>query len=209
MDVEVVEPPHRHHAVGEHWLDKVLPVSAILISVVSIWIAYHHGEVMQKLVDQNERLVAANSLPHIALEVRDPVDNRGLAQLNFVASNAGVGPAEIRSVEMLLDGKPVSNSRELLKGCCNLDTSEYRRAPLEGIMLRPGESRLFLAVDSRPVIGRPAFDRFYKAWLADRIETRVCYCSVFEDCWTRTSEAGSRPRPVGKQCPAPKLAYTR
>ena len=209
MDVDAEHPHVHHHKTGHRLIDFAVPLAALFISLLSIGIAYHHGHIMQELVEQNERLVQANSLPHVTLEVRDPVDDKGLAQLNFVAMNSGVGPAEIRSVEVFLDGKPVRDSRELLLRCCNLDTREYRRAPLEGVMLRPGESRLYLAVDSRPLIGRDAFDRVYRAWTDDRISTRVCYCSVFNECWSRTSKVGSRPQAIGKQCPAPKIAYTR
>ena len=207
MEVEVVEPPHQHHAVGAHWLDKVLPVSAILISIISIWIAYHHGEVMQELVHQNERLVAANSLPHLSLALSESVGNPGEQTIRFTATNGGIGPPEVRSIEVLYDGKPVASSNELLKRCCGLDTHEYYWAPMLNRMLRPGDSVHFLNITTRPetAAGMPALTR---AMNDGRIVARACYCSVFSDCWTRSSREDERPQPVGKQCPAPQLAYS-
>jgi hypothetical protein len=162
---------------------------------------------MKELVQQNERLVQSNSLPHLTLEVRNPVDENGLAHLDFVATNAGVGPADIRSVEMFLEGQPVRSSRELFIRCCGVDTREYRRSALQNLMLRPGDSRHYLRLDSRPAIGMEAFSRVHETWVKGNIVSRVCYCSVFDECWTQLSTTDSRPQRV-RQCLPPKVAYT-
>jgi hypothetical protein len=75
------------------------------------------------------------------------------------------------------------------------------------VMLRPGESRHYLHLDSRPAVGQAGYSRAYSAWKAGRITTRLCYCSVFNECWTRLSRADSRPQRV-RQCLPPKVAYT-
>jgi hypothetical protein len=208
VDVEVEKPHVNHHHIGEHWLDKALPVSAIFISLISIWIAYHHGEVMQDLVRQNERLVAANSLPHLSVSFTESVGAPGQQDIRFTAANGGVGPAEIRSLEMFYDGRPVASSNELLRECCGLDTREFYWVPMQNRMLRPGESVQFFRIITRPETagGMPELTA---AINEERIVARACYCSVFSDCWTRTSQEDQRPKPVGKQCPVPGVAYKR
>jgi hypothetical protein len=207
MDEVEIEPPHvHHHKTGYAWLDKVLPVSALFVSFLSILMSAHHGEVMKELVHQNERLVQANSLPHLTLETGEEVREKGDQHIRFRVTNGGVGPAEIRTAELLLDGRALSGSRQLLRECCGIDSSEYYWLPLMGRMLRPGQTAEYLHLNTRPqtAAGMP---KLAAAVNQKRIVTRLCYCSVFDECWVRTSAEGSRPEPV-KECPAPKLAYT-
>ena len=57
MDVEI-EKPHVHHhpRLGIPWYDLAIPLAALFVSFVSIFIAWHHGQVMKELVHQNEKL---------------------------------------------------------------------------------------------------------------------------------------------------------
>lgn len=208
MDVEI-EHPHQHHQTGHKWLDKVLPVSALFVSLISILIAYHHGHVMQNLVTQNERLVEANSRPHLTLMVRNWANEEGRQHLDFTLKNGGVGPAEIRKVEMLLDGKPVASSAELIDRCCGVNTREYNRGVMENTVLIPGETTRFLSFDSRPGLGED-FTKILRAWGQRRITASTCYCSVFSQCWTTSITAQAPPaRPVPVQeCPEPAISYT-
>src|SRR5438045_3359379 len=61
MDVDI-EHPHIRHKSQHSWLDMSVSFAALFVSLVSIFIAWHHGETMKELVRQNERLVEANSL---------------------------------------------------------------------------------------------------------------------------------------------------
>ena len=52
-------------------------------------------------------------------------------------------------------------------------------------MIRPAQTVSYLRID--PAVNPQLSSQFDSARLSGRIETDVCYCSVFEDCWTRTS----------------------
>ena len=66
-----------------------------------------------------------------------------------------------------------------------------------GEVLRPGENVMFAQLDPQKV---PAdtWSRFDEERL--KLKVRICYCSVFEDCWIADS-GNDRATPV-KQCPA-------
>jgi archaellum component FlaF (FlaF/FlaG flagellin family) len=208
VDVEIEHPHVHHHGTGHAWLDKVLPVSALFVSFISIMVAWHHGTVMKELVHQNERLVQANSLPHLQIAGSNMSDS-GEARVSLEVSNAGVGPAEVRSVQVLVDGRPVSRLPELLRACCAAKAEDYRgivSSTLAGAMIRPGETLHYVRFAATPA-NSDAWTALDKARKSDRMETRICYCSVFEECWQRSSRSGDRPRPVG-QCPVPQPQYT-
>ena len=89
VDVEIEQPHVHHRPSGYRWLDLALPLAALFVSFVSIFIAWHHGKVMQELVHQNEKLVEANSLPYVQID-----GSNGNGRVTFNATNEGVGPAE-------------------------------------------------------------------------------------------------------------------
>ena len=204
MDVEI-EHPHAHHRTGHPWLDKLLPLSALLISVVSIGIALHHGKVMQALVEQNERLVQANSIPHLQLSGSNARDD-GTPEISFEVSNRGVGPAEIRSVQILVDGRPIRTPGEIFRACCDFEgTAPVTSSTLLGTMIQPGQLVRYIRLQPTKASMEVA-SKFDLARQQDRIVTNICYCSVFDECWTRSSEGTLRPKRV-ESCPMPEPQY--
>jgi hypothetical protein len=63
------ETPHVAHGTGHRWLDLTLALSAMLVSIVSLAVAVHHGNAM-------DRLVAANSWPFLMYDT-DNIDPQG------------------------------------------------------------------------------------------------------------------------------------
>lgn len=55
------EVHHHTHRTGHRWVDFAVPFSALAVSVISLVIGIHHGHTMQKMADENARLVQANS----------------------------------------------------------------------------------------------------------------------------------------------------
>ena len=205
MDVEIEKPHvHRHRKHGIPWYDLAIPIAALFVSFISIYIAWHHGQVMQELVHQNEKLVEANSLPHLQLYGGNLTDF-GERRVAFSVANQGIGPAEIRSVQVKVDGRPVKDVSELLRACCaTRNYSGVTTSTILGLMQRPAQVVDYLSVKAAD---NPELYRELEAVRRARtIETDICYCSVFDDCWLRTSRDGDRPVPVA-QCPMPKPQY--
>jgi hypothetical protein len=200
VDVEIEQPHVHHRPSGYRWLDLALPLAALFVSFVSIFIAWHHGKVMQELVHQNEKLVEANSLPYVQID-----GSNGNGRVTFNATNEGVGPAKIMTAEISVDRRPISTLQQLLDACCTKgDYSGLSSSTLQGRMVRSGDTVAFIdfvksASNDEQVL---SLDR---ARRAGRITTRLCYCSVFEDCWIADSRDPT-PDPVN-QCTAPKIAY--
>ena len=64
MDVEIEPPPVHsevHQPGSRHWSDYAISLSALFVSLVSILIAWRHGEEMKRLVE-------ANSLPFCTID---------------------------------------------------------------------------------------------------------------------------------------------
>jgi len=155
---------------------------------------------MKELVHQNEKLVEANSLPYLQID-----GSNGNRRVTLNATNEGVGPAKIIAAEVWVDGRPVQTLHELIDACCvKGDYSGLSASTLLGRMVRPGDTVPYIDLPANKGNAREvlALDR---ARQSNRITTRLCYCSVFDDCWIADSRDPT-PDPVD-QCVAPRRPY--
>jgi hypothetical protein len=222
MDVEI-EKPHAHHRkLGIPWYDMAIPVAALFVSFVSIFIAWHHGQVMKELVHQNEKIVEAESLPYVEIDTSDLDSDRRTPAFRLTVQNQGVGPARIAEVTMTVNGQAVPDFSTLIDRCCapgmlqaaKRGTKQFRGirngdvilSTLRDRMIRPGEevdAFDWTVTDAN----RDVIDRLKDGFASNSIRTSVCYCSVFDDCWTRTDD-DRRPTAV-KECPIASTPYAQ
>jgi hypothetical protein len=190
---------HPHpHPTGHRLFDLAVAVSAIVISVISLFVAIEHSNV-------ERQLVAANSWPYLKAEYSNQ-DHAGANRISLFVTNAGVGPAKLETVELFLHGQPIANSETLLSRCCGVDpnnhpTVHWTTGP-QAAVLRPGETIELLALLQTPE-NKPVWDRLNQS--LDGVTFRGCYCSVFDECWIGDMQ-GFNPTPV-KACTAPSTPY--
>src|SRR6202008_287634 len=114
--IEAPETPHVHHAGHDdrhRWFDIAIALAVVLVSAGSLYVSLHTGHTMEKLVEQNSRLVKANSVPLLLFDTGN-VDDQGQPEIYLGVRNAGTGPARIVWFELLQDGRPVRNYQDLL-----------------------------------------------------------------------------------------------
>ncbi len=201
-----VDHVHPHpHKTGHRWVDLVIAVSAISISVISLFVAIEHGEIERKLV-------AANSWPFIVFysTMSGLVPGSRVVTLNL--RNSGVGPARVQWVRVMLDGKLVRSHGELMAACCGLTRADsgqeiadglYSQNPMVGV-LPPRES-----VDVLTWRETPGHEALWAGLNAarHRLTLTACYCSVLDECWKTDLKSTTSPTPV-KSCPIPVDGYT-
>jgi hypothetical protein len=95
---------------SRHWLEYVSTFVAVLISVVSLWVAIGSEQA-------NRQMVAASSWPILIVGSSNVGDSE--AQLSFHVANDGVGPAKVRTFEVFYKGKPYASSDALMRACCD------------------------------------------------------------------------------------------
>jgi hypothetical protein len=201
-----LEPEHGHahgHKTGVPWLDVIFAASAVFISVVSLVVSIAHGRTMERLVDQNEKIVAADTMPFLIFYSSDVDSQTYRKRISVELKNGGVGPAVIDWLEMRWRGKAYTPG-ELIRACCAPDTpgkphvpSGIASANVSGVVLPARETvKLLVEADVKDPAVSAALDR-----TRDELTARACYCSVLNECWISDFEQ-SRPKPV-KDCRAP------
>jgi len=196
-------------SAGPSALDKllkyvpILALSNLLVSapafLISIGVAYF--TFVQ--AEATEKMQIATVWPHVTADTSNLAEN-GEPQMRLNLANQGVGPALIKGMEVSYRGKAYPDPHALLRACCVPDGAiRLIISTSNGEVMRPGEEIDFLrfAPDALPVGG---FERFEAA--RGEIGIRVCYCSVFDDCWIADNEREGDPKPV-EQCPADWVQY--
>jgi hypothetical protein len=199
---------HGHHHMpktGISWLDKILPFSALAISVVSIAVAVHHGEIMNEMAKSNERAAAASVWPSLITEA-GITDKR---VLNLSIINSGIGPARVESFQIFFKNKPMSDIYMLVKECCD---DELPREKYSAPTYNTVAPNIMGPKDKIPVFEwaltpetSNAGQKFAQIGLSGAFQLRACYCSVFDQCW-ETNFQTSRPRPVA-ECPVNAVQF--
>jgi hypothetical protein len=184
----VIEEHGHHHAhgTGVRWLDIIVGLSAIFISVVSLVVSLEHGRTMRELVRENEKLVAANTVPFLDFTSSNLDDVTHKPYFKFTLKNGGVGPAQIDWFELRYKGAALASPNEFLKACCA--DAVKKDSPKKGSVWYSSVSNNILpARDSfdpitlRPDVGDDVLRAIYEA--RPDFRARACYCSVLDECW--------------------------
>ena len=107
--------------------------------------------------------------------------------------NKGVGPAIIRDVEVMVEGKPQADWPGVFRAL-RIQPPKFQQSTLNFNVVSAGERVDWL------VFQDPAdYDRF--RLIQSRVHVKVCYCSTLGDCWISDSTTSGNGRlPVAK-CP--------
>jgi hypothetical protein len=198
VDAPELHPVHAH-AVGHRWFDYVIGGAALLVSVVSLYVALHHGRTMEKLVQ-------ANSFPNLEPKV-DIADGTqtGHATLSVSLRNSGVGPARIETLALSVDGVPLAAPSDLVSVIIKRSDQTRFSAKMSvesavGSLVGAGRQTQLVSFDfaDAAVWFAPALAT------AEKLSLQVCYCSVFDECFT--VESGKRPMRV-RECVKPKVPF--
>lgn len=183
------ETSERPHRTGFFWLDLLVAISAVIISVVSLFVA-------QRADRTQERLLAASTWPYVEFSTSNFLENRRLVALTL--RNSGVGPARIRWMTVDYRAKAIANNHALLLECCDAApphalSKTLLSSTVTHTVLVPHESVNFLEVTPNAQ-DRVAFESINKE--RNNIHVRVCYCSVLDECWLLDNASYDDPHVV-------------
>jgi hypothetical protein len=197
--LEAPEVEAHHHKTGHALIDYILGGTAVFLSMVSVFIAVRHGQTMEKLV-------AANSWPNVSYGTGNQSEDGQRDEVTFTLRNTGVGPARIETFELFYKGKPMATLRDLKAACCANQHGKYyftSSSVLDEVMP---------ARDSIEFLGLPRDKNPPEIWDVLNTErfnvsVRICYCSVFDECWAMDSRQ-RRPERQDQCAPSQPIQYT-
>lgn len=205
-----IEGGHHHEPPrsGHRWFDIIIAVCILLVSVSSLVVAIVHSRTLEKLADANARLVETNSWPFLGYGTGNAGGSDGSA-IEMRLSNDGVGPAKIEAIELKWNGSAKRDAFDFLKACCRYEAEPDNRLwtdVVAGRVLRAGETITFLTLPRTPK-DAAAWEQLNAARLSPRLGIDVCYCSVFDQCWTEDVVRLSLTPHRINRCTAPATPY--
>jgi hypothetical protein len=193
-------------------IELTVAVSVVVISVASLYVAVEQSRVMQRTLE-------ANVLPVVQYDTGNY--NLPMEEWRLTVSfrNTGIGPADIRFMEMTWDGEPIRDTSQFIARCCVPDTipdadrldyvhNAFRTGQMaflfdsiEGRFLAPQEEVDYIIFRRPDAVSQPIG---YGVWQAldnarHDMSVDVCYCSVFDDCWM--AKFPSQTRESVDMCP--------
>jgi hypothetical protein len=201
-EVEHAHAPHGHGS-GIRWLDMIVTVSIVFISLLSLAVSIEHGKSMEKMVDQNQKLVVASTLPILSIVGRE-FDDSAKPMVQVTISNSGVGPAIIDRFEIRYKGVAYTDEMALLRACCDAALLKSQKSvhpqifysTISGLVL-PARQDFYPITIKPDKDGLDLYRAFDRARNSDDLTYRACYCSVLDECW-ETDFSHKRPQPVSK-----------
>ena len=193
-----VDDVHAHaHKTGHSPVDLAIALSAIAISVISLFVAVEHGRT-------EEKLVAASSWPFLTFQTSENGLDAGDRTISLRLQNSGVGPARVHWLRMTLDRTPVRDRADLMRRCCGVPAGPLDQQVRRGLITQNAPVGVLPARDGVDLLAWREVPGNAAVWAGldsarHRLKTDVCYCSVLDDCWTSDLAATSQPQPVD-QC---------
>jgi hypothetical protein len=150
-----------------------------LIGILALVVSTYNVFLQQKQVRAQvwPRLLFAPSFDH---------------SFTYDLQNGGIGPAEIRTLKILVDGKPAEDWHDAILRITGKDLKpgDWGYSTMHGSLAIAGSSRHVLTVHDDS-IGHSMFRE------QGRLRAEICYCSALDECWLLVDNL---PRGVAK-CP--------
>jgi hypothetical protein len=179
-----------HDSSFSDWIrspQTMIALSAVLLSVCGLFVSVYEASLMR----EQQR---ASVWPNVEI---GPSINPG--DLKIFVQNTGVGPARIVSASLTRQGEPEENWGELIRAFEREDGADpgwYQSLITGRVLPRSSSQELIFRIQSpseNP--GSGLADRLSEAISEEEIDVRLCYCSVYDECWTtRMSDVMTRAR---------------
>jgi len=144
-------------------LALALSVTAILVSLAEVSTVRSHSK--------------ATIWPHLSVDMIYGQDGTSIK-----LANKGVGPALVKDIVMELDGEIITNLDTAIADSLGPEMAfsyeTYRRNDVSNSVIASGEK-----IDLFAVPNAEAPNKLMEMW-DSKLDVRLCYCSIQEDCWT-------------------------
>ncbi|MEO1241572.1 MAG: hypothetical protein AAFX54_06655 [Pseudomonadota bacterium] len=170
----------------------VLAVVGFFVGLVALYAALNEADAVRK---QQQ----ASVWPH--LRIRDlNIGLSGEERFDIIVGNRGIGPAIIKNVRAVVDGKEMNSWYEIVDLAAGKESTAISHEPIVGAVVAPNEDITLVSLEAK-YSSKEAVFAFRDLVRSGRATLIICYCSVFDDC--RHVDAQANQTIDVKSCPAP------
>jgi hypothetical protein len=166
----------------------LLSVAGVFIAVVALYAALSESSAVRQQT-------AAAVWPFVQLSIENS-DTGDAADFTLSFTNAGVGPAKMRTVRLIVDGEPMRDWVTTVAHLGGKRSDNVNRNFISNRVLRPDEK-----VDSFHTNDPELARKFQAAMSNPKNYITFCYCSIFNECWVADSRKDLQDPETAKECP--------
>jgi hypothetical protein len=166
----------------------LLSVAGVFIAVVALYAALSESSAVRQQT-------AAAVWPFVQLSIEDS-DSGDSADFTLSFTNAGVGPAKIRTMQLIIDGQPIRDWADAVSRLDGQLADNVNRNFITSRVLSPDQK-----VDAFHTNDPPLARRFQEVLGDPENYIIFCYCSIFDECWVADSRKGLQDPESAPQCP--------
>jgi len=166
----------------------ILSVAGVFIAVVALYAALSESSAVRQQT-------AAAVWPFVQLSIADN-DAGESAEFTLSFTNAGVGPAKVRTMQLVIDGEPARDWAAAVTRLGGQLSDNVSRNFITNRVLSPDEK-----VDSIHT-NDPELARKFQAVMGNPENyITYCYCSIFDECWVADSRKDLQNPETAEECP--------
>ena len=155
-------------------IQTILAVTGFFVGVIALWAALNEADAVRKQQ-------MASVWPFVYMRsINYGVE--GEEKFEVVVGNRGIGPARIQFAEVTIDDAAVQSWSDLVRSVAEDKPFGMSNNRVNGSVLAPGEDMVAFAIEAR-FSSVELVDAVRELANSGRVNLRICYCSVFDDCW--------------------------
>jgi len=166
----------------------LLSVAGVFIAVVALYAALSESAAVREQT-------AAAVWPFVQLSIQNS-DSGDTAEFTVSFTNAGVGPAKMRTMQLIIDGESTRDWADAVTRQGGHLIDGVSRNFISNRVLSPGES-----VDSFHTNDPELARKFQEAMSNTENYITFCYCSIFNECWVADSRKDLQEPESVNACP--------
>lgn len=167
----------------------ILSVVGVFIAVLALYAALTESDAVRQQT-------AAAVWPFVQISTAD-FDSGDRAGFTLSATNAGVGPALVHSMRVVIDGEPMHDWAHVVAHLGGALDTQVERNSISNRVLSPSQTVVLISTMN------PALARAFHAVVANpENSVSLCYCSIFDDCWLVDSRDQALSPESVKNCPS-------
>ena len=173
-------------------IQTFIAVTSFVVAIIALYAALNEADAARKQLQ-------SSAWPNLETEFSFRTVP-GSERLDFSLRNSGIGPAKVASIDLFLDGAPLQNWDQFVRTFTEAENPLYSYNWVSRRVLQPDDQYALLTVSAEEIDSETVI-ALQEAVRAGRLQGKICYCSVFEDCWTLATQ--SRDPVEVDACPVP------
>ncbi|MFM9838126.1 MAG: hypothetical protein ACKVOQ_07665 [Cyclobacteriaceae bacterium] len=160
--------------------EMIIALCATFISIATLIVYIYQARVMIRQAEIMQSQQHISVWPYLETLTTTMVLGDKPDEAYYEIENKGIGPAIVKQVTMKVDGVIMKGNNELFEAMIGkTDTLSISTTVVKNRVIAPGEK-----IRAFHIIGDDLVKRFAIAFQKKKFEYIICYCSVYNECWT-------------------------